>query len=243
MIKKIICFVVIITTFFSGTILANENKILNNAIKKFSTSPFNTLYIEGGAFFFGDGISEMPLTMRYNYNKKNDTRRMNAIDGLLGSLIFDLKINKNMLTADIVEWQTNFTMNINSIKIDVPIMRYPKIYSDALSYVFIDTARTIQKKSIKLGKNWHTIVIDYKDRKDTIVFSAKSMRVRTYQTQYYNNIITIDMSSYTNINGVSYPASFVLKSQEDNREIHLTLSTIIDNNDKLSKPAKDFIKY
>lgn len=227
----------------SSTIFANENEILNNAIKKFSISPFNTLYVEGGAFFFGDGVSEMPLTIRYNYNKKNNTRRMDAIDGLFGSLIFDLKIKKNMLTADIVEWDTNFTVDVNSINIDMPIVKFPKIYSDALSYVFIDTAKPIKNKSIKLGKNWHTLTIDYRDRRDTIVFSAKSMRIRTYQAEYYNNKITIDMSSYTNINGISYPLSFILKSGEDKREIQLTLSTVIDNNNKLPEIAKDFIKY
>ncbi len=241
--KKILCFVLLSIAIFSNAANANQTKQLNDALKKFSVSPFNTLFIEGGALYFGDGMSEMPIMMRYTYNKNKNTKRMDTVDGLFGSLIFDLKVNKDMVSVDLVELQTNFTANINDIRGNLPIINNPKIYTDVLSYVFVDNSKQIKNKTLDVGKNWNTITIDYVDRVDTIIYSAKSMRVRTYMSEYYNNRITVDMSSYTNINGVDYPMSFVLKSRDDNREIHLTLTTIADNNASIPKVASSFMNY
>ncbi len=243
MMKKILCATLLLIAIFSNALFANQSKMINDALKKFSTSPFNTLFIEGGALYFGDGLSEMPFMMRYTYNKQKDTKRMDAMDGMFGSLLFDFQINKDMITADIVQWDTNFTANINNIKVDLPIINNPKMYTDVLSYVFVDNSKTIKGRSLDVGKNWNTLTIDYVDRVDTIIYSAKSMRVRTYMTEYYNNRITVDMSSYTNIGGVDYPMSFILKSQSDKREIHLTLTTIADKNADVPKLASSFMNY
>ncbi len=222
---------------------ANQNQQLNDALRKFSVSPFTTLFIDGGALFFGDGLSEMPLMMRYTYDKSRNSKRMDAVDGMFGSLLFDLQINGDILKADIVQWNTNFTVNINNVTVDLPIINNPKMYTDVLSYVFVDSSKRIKARSLDVGKNWNTIKIDYVDRVDTIVYSPKSMRVRTYTSEYYNNKITIDMSSYTNINGVDYPMSFILKSQSDKREIHLSLSVVADKSSAIPKASSSFMNY
>ncbi len=243
MIKKILFFTLVFTAIFSNLAFANKTKMLNDAFNKFSTSPFNMLFVEGGALFTGDGMSEMPLMMRYTYNKQKDSKRMDAVDGMFGSLLFDLQIHKDMLTADVVSWNTNFTANINNVAVNMPIINNPKIYTDVLSYVFIDSSRRIREKTLDVGKSWNTLTIGYVDRVDTIVYSAKSMRVRTYTTEYYNNKITIDMSSYTNIGGIDYPMSFVLKSREDKREIHLSLVTVVDKAADIPRVASSFMNY
>lgn len=243
MIKKILFFTLVFTAIFFNVVFSQQTKALNDALAKFSSSPFNTLFIEGGALYFGDGVSEMPLMMRYTYSKPKDSRRMDAVDGLFGSLLFDINIKKDTLTADIVQWDTNFTANVNNVTVDLPIINNPKMYTDVLSYVFIDNSKRIKNTSLDVGKSWNTITIDYVDRVDTIVYSAKSMRVRTYTTEYYNNKITVDMSSYTNIGGVDYPMSFVLKSQADKREIHLSLVTVVDKASDVPSVASGFMNY
>ncbi len=226
MTKKIVYFTVILSLIFSSYTFANDIKILNDAFKKFSTSPFSTLSFEGWAFFFGDNLTEVPFTITYSYDKSKDKTTISAIDGLFGAPVFNFEVNKDTVVANVDQWQTNFTANINTITINTPILKYPKMFIDILAYRFIDTSRNIKGKSIELGQNWHTLTVDYNDRVDKIIFSAKTMRVRRYQSQYYNNTLTVDMSMYTNIDGIDYPLYFELQSTEDKRKIQFNISKV-----------------
>lgn len=228
---------------FAVSLHANEdkkNEIITRAIKTFSVSPFETFYFEGGAFFSGDGVSEMPATIRFNSKKYGAARRINGVDGLFGNTMFDIKINGNMANVVVADWDLDMQSSMDKLSFETPILIYPKIYTDVLMYVFIDNAKDIVKKAITIGSNWNILKLDYKDRVDTITFSAKTMRVRTYVSEYYDNKLTIDFAAYTNIDGKSFPTSFILKSSSDKREVRLNVSTIFDGKN-ISKAPKDFI--
>lgn len=223
MIKKIISILICLTTILFSQ---QEIKTAEEAVDKFSKSPFQTILVSGGAFYTGDEVEQMPMLFDYYSSSFGKNKNMKAVDGLFGSMLFEAGLNENILNLNIPQWQTNFKTQFSTFSLDTPIMKRPQIYSDILNYVFIDTSKTIISTNITLGENWNTLKIDYKDRVDTIVFSAKTSRIRTYKTQAENNTITIELGAYTTIENIPYPRQFTLTSKIDKRELRFNVTNV-----------------
>lgn len=213
----------------------NEKEIMKEAFNKFSKSPFTSIYSSGGAFYSGDDLDQMPMLV--NYYKNNNTKYMNVVDGLLGSLIMDAKVNNNELTLVFPEQEAPLKRNFNEFALEAPIMRFPKVYADILDYKFIDLSKKIVSSNITLGKNWHTLKIGYVDRVDTIVFSASTYRIRTFSTAFMDNVVEVQLGSYTTVNNIPYPQEFIMKSKIDKREIRYNI-TNVSAGDKAKQDAK-----
>lgn len=213
----------------------NNKEIMMEAFNKFSKSPFSALFLSGGAFYSGDDLDQMPILV--NYYKNADNKFMNAADGLLGGLIMDAKVNNNNLTLILPEAEEPLKRNFDEFALEAPIMRFPKIYADILDYKFIDLSKKIVSSNITLGKNWHILEIGYTDRVDTIVFSASTYRVRSFSASFMDNIVSIELGSYTTVNNVSYPKEFIMKSKADKRELRYNV-TNISAGDKAKEYAK-----
>ena len=162
---------------------------------------------------------------------------MNVVDGLLGSMIFDASVNNNNLTLDLPELEAPLKRNFNEFALEAPIMRFPKVYADILDYKFIDLSKKIVSSNITLGKNWHTLKIGYNDRVDTIIFSASTYRVRSFSTAFLDNVVNIELGSYTTVNNIPYPKEFIMKSKSDKRELRYNI-TNVSAGDKAKQDAK-----
>ncbi|WP_038375052.1 hypothetical protein [Brachyspira alvinipulli] len=216
---------IILTILFTQLIFAqNEKDIMKEAFSRFSKSPFTTIYSSGGAFYSGDDLDQMPMLV--NYYKNSNNKYMNVVDGLLGSLIMDAKVNDNQLTLDLPELEAPLKRNFNEFSLEAPIMRFPKVYADVLEYKFIDLSKKIVSSNITLGKNWHTLKIGYNDRVDTIVFSASSYRVRSFSTAFMDNVVNIELGAYTTVNNIPYPQEFIMKSKTDKRELRYNITNV-----------------
>ena len=216
---------IILTVLFTQLIFAqNEKDVMKEAFDRFSKSPFTTIYSSGGAFYSGDDLDQMPMLV--NYYKNSNNKYMNAVDGLLGNLIMDAKVNDNQLTLNLPELEAPLKRNFDEFSLDAPIMRFPKVYADVLEYKFIDLSKKIVSSNITLGKNWHTLKIGYTDRIDTIVFSASSYRVRTFSTAFMDNVVSIELGSYTTVNNIPYPQEFIMKSKIDKRELRYNITNV-----------------
>ena len=216
---------IILTVLFTQLIFAqNEKDVMKEAFDRFSKSPFTTIYSSGGAFYSGDDLDQMPMLV--NYYKNSNNKYMNAVDGLLGNLIMDAKVNDNQLTLNLPELEAPLKRNFDEFSLDAPIMRFPKVYADVLDYKFIDLSKKIVSSNITLGKNWHTLKIGYTDRIDTIVFSASSYRVRTFSTAFMDNVVSIELGSYTTVNNIPYPQEFIMKSKIDKRELRYNITNV-----------------
>lgn len=213
----------------------NEKEIMKEAFNRFSKSPFTSIYSSGGAFYSGDDLDQMPMLV--NYYKNSNNKYMNVVDGLLGSLIFDAKVNNNSLTLDLPEAETPLKRNFDEFALEAPIMRFPKVYADILDYKFIDLSKKIISSNITLGKNWHTLEIGYNDRVDTIVFSASTYRVRSFSTAFMDNVVNVELGSYTTVNNIPYPKEFIMKSKVDKRELRYNV-TNVSAGDKAKQDAK-----
>lgn len=229
--KNIIIFLLISSLAFSQ----NENEVMKEAFNRFSKSPFTSIYSSGGAFYSGDDLDQMPMLV--NYYKNSNNKYMNVVDGLLGSLIFDAKVNNNSLTLDLPEAETPLKRNFDEFALEAPIMRFPKVYADILDYKFIDLSKKIISSNITLGKNWHTLKIGYNDRVDTIVFSASTYRVRSFSTAFMDNVVNVELGSYTTVNNIPYPKEFIMKSKTDKRELRYNV-TNVSAGDKAKQDAK-----
>ncbi|MEI0603068.1 hypothetical protein R4K55_02510 [Brachyspira alvinipulli] len=216
---------IILTVLFTQLIFAqNEKDVMKEAFDRFSKSPFTTIYSSGGAFYSGDDLDQMPMLV--NYYKNSNNKYMNAVDGLLGNLIMDAKVNDNQLTLNLPELEAPLKRNFDEFSLDAPIMRFPKVYADVLDYKFIDLSKKIVSSNITLGKNWHTLKIGYTDRIDTIVFSASSYRVRTFSTAFMDNVVSIELGSYTTVDNIPYPQEFIMKSKIDKRELRYNITNV-----------------
>lgn len=213
----------------------NEKEVMKEAFTRFSKSPFTSIYSSGGAFYSGDDLDQMPMLV--NYYKNSNNKYMNVVDGLLGSLIFDAKVNNNSLTLDLPEAETPLKRNFDEFALEAPIMRFPKVYADILDYKFIDLSKKIISSNITLGKNWHTLEIGYNDRVDTIVFSASTYRVRSFSTAFMDNVVNVELGSYTTVNNIPYPKEFIMKSKVDKRELRYNV-TNVSAGDKAKQDAK-----
>ena len=213
----------------------NEKEVMKEAFNRFSKSPFTSIYSSGGAFYSGDDLDQMPMLV--NYYKNSNNKYMNVVDGLLGSLIFDAKVNNNSLTLDLPEAETPLKRNFDEFALEAPIMRFPKVYADILDYKFIDLSKKIVSSNITLGKNWHTLEIGYNDRVDTIVFSASTYRVRSFSTAFMDNVVNVELGSYTTVNNIPYPKEFIMKSKVDKRELRYNV-TNVSAGDKAKQDAK-----
>ncbi|MEI0447443.1 hypothetical protein R4J03_10330 [Brachyspira intermedia] len=213
----------------------NEKEIMKEAFNRFSKSPFTSIYSSGGAFYSGDDLDQMPMLV--NYYKNSNNKYMNVVDGLLGSLIFDAKVNNNSLTLDLPEAEAPLKRNFDEFALEAPIMRFPKVYADILDYKFIDLSKKIISSNITLGKNWHTLEIGYNDRVDTIVFSASTYRVRSFSTAFMDNVVNVELGSYTTVNNIPYPKEFIMKSKVDKRELRYNV-TNVSAGDKAKQDAK-----
>ncbi|MEI0489924.1 hypothetical protein R4K48_12880 [Brachyspira pulli] len=230
--------IIVLTIFLLITQLVygqNEKEVMKEAFSKFSKSPFTSIYSSGGAFYSGDDLDQMPMLV--NYYRNNNTKYMNVVDGLLGSLIMDAKVNNNELTLVLPEQETPLKRNFDEFALEAPIMRFPKVYADILDYKFIDLSKKIVSSNITLGKNWHTLKIGYVDRVDTIVFSASTYRVRTFSTAFMDNVVDVQLGSYTTVNNMPYPQEFIMKSKIDKREIRYNI-TNVSAGDKAKQDAK-----
>lgn len=231
--------IIILLFLFSTSIFAkNSNEILSAAFKLFSKTEFETLFLNGGAFYFGDNVEEVPLLITFYSKSSGVIQNMKGIDGLFGGLVFDASVNNNMLELDIPQYATNVKGKYSSFSFEEPIMRFPKVYSDVIQYKFIDLSKKITSTNIRLGENWHTLELGYLDRVDTIIFSAKSFRVRTYIIKSLDNTITIDFASYSTINNKPYPMSFILKSKVDNREVRFNVTNAQTGQNALKEAKK-----
>lgn len=216
---------IILTLLFTQLIFAqNEKEVMKEAFNRFSKSPFTSIYSSGGAFYSGDDLDQMPMLV--NYYKNSNNKYMNVVDGLLGSLIMDAKVNDNQLTLDLPELEAPLKRNFNEFALEAPIMRFPKVYADILDYKFIDLSKKIVSSNITLGKNWHTLKIGYNDRVDTIVFSASSYRVRSFSTAFMDNVVSIELGAYTTVNNIPYPKEFIMKSKTDKRELRYNITNV-----------------
>ena len=216
---------IILTVLFTQLIFAqNEKDVMKEAFDRFSKSPFTTIYSSGGAFYSGDDLDQMPMLV--NYYKNSNNKYMNAVDGLLGNLIMDAKVNDNQLTLNLPELEAPLKRNFDEFSLDAPIMRFPKVYADVLDYKFIDLSKKIVSSNIMLGKNWHTLKIGYVDRVDTIVFSASSYRVRSFSIAFMDNVVNIELGSYTTVNNIPYPQEFIMKSKTDKRELRYNITNV-----------------
>uniref|UniRef100_UPI003F4BA18D hypothetical protein n=1 Tax=Brachyspira catarrhinii TaxID=2528966 RepID=UPI003F4BA18D len=235
MMKKNIIIFIIFLLISSLVFGQNEKEIMKEAFNRFSKSPFTSIYSSGGAFYSGDDLDQMPMLV--NYYKNSNNKYMNVVDGLLGSLIFDAKVNNNSLTLDLPEAETPLKRNFDEFALEAPIMRFPKVYADILDYKFIDLSKKIISSNITLGKNWHTLEIGYNDRVDTIVFSASTYRVRSFSTAFMDNVVNVELGSYTTVNNIPYPKEFIMKSKVDKRELRYNV-TNVSAGDKAKQDAK-----
>ncbi|MEI0548877.1 hypothetical protein R4K89_01040 [Brachyspira intermedia] len=235
MMKKNIIIFIIFLLISSLAFSQNEKEIMKEAFNRFSKSPFTSIYSSGGAFYSGDDLDQMPMLV--NYYKNSNNKYMNVVDGLLGSLIFDAKVNNNTLTLDLPEAETPLKRNFDEFALEAPIMRFPKVYADILDYKFIDLSKKIISSNITLGKNWHTLEIGYNDRVDTIVFSASTYRVRSFSTAFMDNVVNVELGSYTTVNNIPYPKEFIMKSKVDKRELRYNV-TNVSAGDKAKQDAK-----
>lgn len=235
MMKKNIIIFIIFLLISSLAFSQNEKEVMKEAFARFSKSPFTSIYSSGGAFYSGDDLDQMPMLV--NYYKNSNNKYMNVVDGLLGSLIFDAKVNNNSLTLDLPEAETPLKRNFDEFALEAPIMRFPKVYADILDYKFIDLSKKIVSSNITLGKNWHTLEIGYNDRVDTIVFSASTYRVRSFSTAFMDNVVNVELGSYTTVNNIPYPKEFIMKSKVDKRELRYNV-TNVSAGDKAKQDAK-----
>ena len=225
MIKKRIIYIFLFI-FFVGTLFAqNEQEVMKEAFDKFSKSPFTSLYSSGGAFYSGDDLDQMPMIVNY-YKNENNNKYMTALDGLLGGVVMDAKVINNI------------KRNFNTFALEAPIMRFPKLYADILDYKFIDLNKKIISSNITLGKNWHTLKIGYNDRVDTIVFSASTFRVRSFSTSFMDNVVNVELGSYTTVNNIPYPKEFIMKSKTDKREIRYNVTNVSAGNNAKNAAKK-----
>ena len=111
MMKKNIIIFIIFLLISSLAFSQNEKEIMKEAFTRFSKSPFTSIYSSGGAFYSGDDLDQMPMLV--NYYKNSNNKYMNVVDGLLGSLIFDAKVNNNTLTLDLPEAETPLKRNFD----------------------------------------------------------------------------------------------------------------------------------
>ena len=235
MMKKNTIIFIIFLLISSLAFSQNEKEVMKEAFARFSKSPFTSIYSSGGAFYSGDDLDQMPMLV--NYYKNSNNKYMNVVDGLLGSLIFDAKVNNNSLTLDLPEAETPLKRNFDEFALEAPIMRFPKVYADILDYKFIDLSKKIVSSNITLGKNWHTLEIGYNDRVDTIVFSASTYRVRSFSTAFMDNVVNVELGSYTTVNNIPYPKEFIMKSKVDKRELRYNV-TNVSAGDKAKQDAK-----
>ncbi|WP_297285038.1 hypothetical protein [uncultured Brachyspira sp.] len=237
MIKKRIVYIFLFI-FSVGTVFAqNEQEVMKEAFDKFSKSPFTSLYSSGGAFYSGDDLDQMPMIVNY-YKNENNNKYMTALDGLLGGVIMDAKVINNELTLYTQDSQETIKRNFNTFALEAPIMRFPKLYADILDYKFIDLNKKIISSNITLGKNWHTLKIGYNDRVDTIVFSASTFRVRSFSTSFMDNVVNVELGSYTTVNNIPYPKEFIMKSKIDKREIRYNVTNVSAGNNAKNAAKK-----
>lgn len=227
MIKNILLYLfafVILFQNISAQTDKTEETIMKEAFDRFSKSPFSSIYSTGGAFYSGDDLDQMPMLVNYYMN--GESKFISAVDGLFGGAIMDAKVIKNQLTLNIAEEDAPIKDNFNNFSLEAPIMRFPKVYADILDYKFIDLNKTIISSNITLGKNWHTLKIGYRDRVDTIVFSASTYRIRNMSIAFMNNSVDITLGSYTTVNNIPYPKEFIMKSKTDNRELRYNITNV-----------------
>ena len=237
MMKKRIIYICLFI-FFVGTLFAqNEQEVMKEAFDKFSKSPFTSLYSSGGAFYSGDDLDQMPMIVNY-YKNENNNKYMTALDGLLGGVVMDAKVINNELTLYTQDSQETIKRNFNTFALEAPIMRFPKLYADILDYKFIDLNKKIISSNITLGKNWHTLKIGYNDRVDTIVFSASTFRVRSFSTSFMDNVVNVELGSYTTVNNIPYPKEFIMKSKTDKREIRYNITNVSAGNNAKNAAKK-----
>ncbi|TKZ35069.1 hypothetical protein EZH24_07215 [Brachyspira catarrhinii] len=215
---------ILIQTVFSQ----NEENIMKEAFDRFSKSPFSSIYSTGGAFYSGDDVDQMPMLINYYMN--GTSKYLKAVDGLFGSAIMDAQVIRNQMTLNIAEEDAPIKDNFNNFYLEAPIMRFPKVYADILDYKFIDLDKTIVSSNITLGNNWHTLKIEYRDRIDTIVFSASTYRIRNMSIAFMNNLVDITLGSYTTVNNIPYPKEFIIKSSSDKRELRYNITNVLIGN-------------
>lgn len=237
MIKKRIVYIFLFIFFVSKLFAQNEQEVMKEAFDKFSKSPFTSLYSSGGAFYSGDDLDQMPMIVNY-YKNENNNKYMTALDGLLGGVIMDAKVINNELTLYTQDSQETIKRNFNTFALEAPIMRFPKLYADILDYKFIDLNKKIISSNITLGKNWHTLKIGYNDRVDTIVFSASTFRVRSFSTSFMDNVVNVELGSYTTVNNIPYPKEFIMKSKTDKREIRYNVTNVSAGNNAKNAAKK-----
>ena len=225
MIKKILLYLFIFLALIQTIFAQDEKDIMKEAFDRFSKSPFASIYSSGGAFYSGDDLDQMPMLINYYMN--GTSKYINAVDGLFGGPIMDAQVIKNQMTLNVAENNEQIKDNFNNFSLEVPIMRFPKVYADILDYKFIDLNKTIISSNITLGKNWHTLKIGYKDRVDTIVFSASTYRIRNVSIAFMNNLIDITLGSYTTVNNIPYPKEFIMKSKTDKRELRYNITNVL----------------
>lgn len=237
MLKKRIVYIFLFI-FSVGTLFAqSEQEVMKEAFDKFSKSPFTSLYSSGGAFYSGDDLDQMPMIVNY-YKNENNSKYMTALDGLLGGVIMDAKVINNELTLYTQDSGETIKRNFNTFALEAPIMRFPKLYADILDYKFIDLNKKIISSNITLGKNWHTLKIGYNDRVDTIVFSASTFRVRSFSTSFMDNVVNVELGSYTTVNNIPYPKEFIMKSKTDKREIRYNVTNVSAGNNAKNAAKK-----
>ena len=237
MIKKRIVYIFLFIFFVEALFAQNEQEVMKEAFDKFSKSPFTSLYSSGGAFYSGDDLDQMPMIVNY-YKNENNNKYMTALDGLLGGVIMDAKVINNELTLYTQDSQETIKRNFNTFALEAPIMRFPKLYADILDYKFIDLNKKIISSNITLGKNWHTLKIGYNDRVDTIVFSASTFRVRSFSTSFMDNVVNVELGSYTTVNNIPYPKEFIMKSKTDKREIRYNVTNVSAGNNAKNAAKK-----
>ena len=237
MIKKSIVYIFLFIFFVEALFAQNEQEVMKEAFDKFSKSPFTSLYSSGGAFYSGDDLDQMPMIVNY-YKNDNNNKYMTALDGLLGGVIMDAKVINNELTLYTQDSQETIKRNFNTFALEAPIMRFPKLYADILDYKFIDLNKKIISSNITLGKNWHTLKIGYNDRVDTIVFSASTFRVRSFSTSFMDNVVNVELGSYTTVNNIPYPKEFIMKSKTDKREIRYNVTNVSAGNNAKNAAKK-----
>ena len=225
MIKKILLYLFIFLALIQTIFAQDEKDIMKEAFDRFSKSPFASIYSSGGAFYSGDDLDQMPMLINYYMN--GTSKYINAVDGLFGGPIMDAQVIKNQMTLNVAENNEQIKDNFNNFSLEAPIMRFPKVYADILDYKFIDLNKTIVSSNITLGKNWHTLKIGYKDRVDTIVFSASTYRIRNVSIAFMDNLIDITLGSYTTVNNIPYPKEFIMKSKTDKRELRYNITNVL----------------
>lgn len=235
MMNRNIIFAAVFILISAAAFGQNENDIMKEAFNRLSKSPFTSIFSSGGAFYSGDDLDQMPMLV--NYYKNGNNKYMNVSDGLFGSMIMDAKVNNNSLILNLPELKSPIKRNFDEFALEAPIMRFPKVYADILDYKFIDLSKKIISSNITLGRNWHTLKIEYNDRVDTIVFSASTYRVRTFSTAFMDNIVNVELGDYSTVNNMPYPKEFIMKSKADKRELHYNITNVFSG-DKAKKEAE-----